>query len=150
MTIRPCTPVDLPAVLQLFYDAVHTACAPHYTPAQLSAWAPEEPDTVRWADKLRQEMFLKAEEDGILLGFGALEEDYLDLLYVRPDWQGRGVGTVLCDFLERGCTGEILTVHASRAARLFFQHRGYRLVRAQQVSLRGQTLENFVMKKELI
>lgn len=150
MTIRPCTPADLPAVLALFYDAVHTACAPHYTPAQLSAWAPAEPDTPRWADKLRQEIFLKAEEDGVLLGFGALEGDYLDLLYVRPDWQGRGVGTVLCDFLERGCTGELLTVHASRAARPFFEHRGYRLVRAQQVELRGETLENFVMEKELI
>ena len=62
MTIRPCTAADLPAVLRLFYDAVHT----------------------------------------------------------------------------------------SRAARAFFAHRGYRLAHAQQVALRGQTLENFVMEKELI
>lgn len=150
MTIRPCTAADLPAVLRLFYDAVHTACAAHYTPAQLSAWAPEEPDAARWTDKLRQEMFLKAEEDGVLLGFGALEGDDLDLLYVRPDCQGRGVGSVLCDFLERGCTGAAVTVHASRAARAFFAHRGYRLTHAQQVALRGQILEIFVMEKELI
>ena len=150
MTIRPCTAADLSAILWLFYHAVHTACAPYYTPAQLSAWATEEPDTARWAEKLRQETFLKAEEDGVLLGFGALDGAYLDLLYVRPDAQGRGVGSVLCDFLERRCTGETVTVHASRAARDFFTHRGYRLVRPQQVALRGQTLENFVMEKELI
>ena len=41
-------------------------------------------------------------------------------------------------------------VHASRAARAFFEHRGYRLVRAQAVERRGETLENFVMEKELI
>lgn len=150
MTIRPCTAADLPALLQLFYDAVHTACAAHYTPAQLSAWAPEEPDTARWAEKLRQEVFLKAEEDGALLGFGALDGAYLDLLYVRPECRSRGVGGVLCEFLERRCAGETVTVHASRAARDFFTHRGYRLVRSQQVPLRGQILENFVMEKELI
>ena len=150
MTIRPCTAADLPALLALFYQSVHTACAAHYTPAQLSAWAPEAPDTARWGEKLRQETFLKAEEDGVLLGFGAVEGDYRDLLYVRPDAQGRGVGGVLCDFLERRCTGETVTVHASRAARDFFAHRGYRLVRPQQVALRGQSLENFVMEKELI
>lgn len=78
MTIRPCTAADLPALLALFYHAVHTACAPYYTPAQLSAWATEAPDTARWAEKLRKETFLKAEEDGVLLGFGALDGAYLD------------------------------------------------------------------------
>lgn len=150
MTIRPCTAADLTAMAELFYQAVHTTCAAHYSPAQLDAWAPREEGTARWADKLRQETFLAAEEDGTLLGFGAVEGDYLDLLYVRPDCQGRGVGGVLCDFLERGCTGETVMVHASRTARAFFEHRGYRLVRAQTVERRGETLENFVMEKELI
>ena len=149
MTIRPCTQADLDALLSLFYAAVHTACAADYTPAQLSAWAPETPDSARWAEKLRRETFLAAEEDGTLLGFGAMEGAYLDLLYVRPDRQGRGIGTVLCDFLERQCTGPVLTVHASRTARPFFEGRGYRLIHVQQVERRGQLLENFVLEKDL-
>lgn len=149
MRIRPCREADLPALLDVFYRTVHTACAGDYTPAQLSAWAPETPDTARWAEKLRQETFLAAEGGGALLGFGALEGAYLDLLYVLPDCQGRGVGSALCGFLEHLCPETRITVHASRTARPFFEAQGYRLVRSQQVERRGVMLENFVLEKDL-
>lgn len=150
MDLRLCTQADLPAVLDLFRTSVHTLCRGDYSPAQLSAWAPEDLDEAPWARRLRCQTFLLAEEDGALLGFASLEEDYLDLLYVHPRHAHRGIGTVLCDALERQCTGRCITVHASLTARPFFAHRGYRTVEPHQVERRGVVLTNYLMEKELI
>ena len=120
MDLRLCTQADLPAVLNLFRTSVHTLCRADYTPAQLSAWAPADTDEAPWARRLQCQTFLLAEEDGDLMGFASLEGDYLDLLYVHPRHARRGVGTVLCDALERQCTGQRITVHASLTARPFF------------------------------
>lgn len=149
MILRSCTPADLPVLLELFSEAVHTTCADDYSPAQLDAWAPAEPDCASWAEKLSRETFLAAEEDGSLLGFASLDGDYLDLLYVRPDRQRQGIADILCGFLERMCTGTHIQVHASKTARPFFEARGYRVLQQHQAERRGQTLTNFLMEKEL-
>ena len=150
MDLRLCTQGDLPAVLDLFRTSVHTLCRGDYSPAQLSAWAPEDLDEAPWARRLRCQTFLLAEEDGALMGFASLEGDYLDLLYVHPRCAHRGVGTVLCDALERQCTGPRITVHASLTARPFFARRGYRTVESHQAERRGVVLTNYLMEKELI
>lgn len=150
MDLRLCTHADLPAVLNLFRTSVHTLCRADYTPAQLSAWAPADTDEAPWARRLQCQTFLLAEEDGDLMGLASLEGDYLDLLYVHPRHARRGVGTVLCDALERQCTGQRITVHASLTARPFFARRGYRTVEPHEVQRRGKTLTNYLMEKELI
>lgn len=149
MDLRLCTQADLPAVLNLFRTSVHTLCRGEYTPAQLDAWAPEDLDEAPWARRVQCQTFLLAEEDGDLMGFASLEGDYLDLLYVHPRHARRGVGTVLCDALERQCTGQRITVHASATARPFFARRGYRTVEPNQVERRGVVLTNYLMEKEL-
>lgn len=150
MRLRLYRAGDLPALLVLFYDTVHTVCAGDYTPAQLDAWAPKEREEAAWDASLRSRTTLVAEEDGVLLGFGNIGSDgYLDLLYVHKDHQGRGVAAVLCNFLETLYPVEKVTVHASETARPFFEKRGYRVLRPQQVERRGQVLTNYVMEKEL-
>lgn len=148
MMLRPYRPADLPALLALFHASVHAAAG--YSPAQLSAWAPETPDAAVWDAALRAGTTLIAEETGTVLGFGTILPDgYLDFLYVHKDHQRRGIGAVLCDFLEFQYPVKTLTVHASKPARRFFEQRGYRLVRSQQVERRGQVLTNYVMEKEM-
>lgn len=75
-------------------------------------------------------------------GFADMDADgYLDRL------QGRGVATALCDALEQAVQCEAYTTHASITARPFFEKRGYRVVRAQQVERQGLYLTNYVMEK---
>ena len=89
-----------------------------------------------------------AEQDGEILGFATLDGDYFDHLFVRWDRQGQGIAKALAQVLEdrvwaKGC--EQIRVHASITARPFFEKRGYRLVKEQQVERNGQKLTNFVM-----
>ena len=151
VTVRPYRTGDCPALAKLFYETVHTVCAADYTPAELDAWAPPEgPDLAAWDGSFRAHVALVAELDGRLAGFGDIDPaaGYLDRLYVGRDFQRRGTGAALCGALEAACPVRPIVTHASRTARGFFEKRGYRVLRAQQVERRGQTLENFVMEKE--
>lgn len=150
VTLRPYRPEDCPALAHLFYETVHTVCAADYTPAQLEAWAPGSgPDLAAWDASFQAHTTLVAEIGGRLAGFGDLDPaaGYLDRLYVRREFQRRGVASALCDALEQASRARPLTTHASRTARPFFEKRGYRVLRSQQVERRGQQLENFVMEK---
>ncbi|HJC46007.1 MAG TPA: GNAT family N-acetyltransferase [Candidatus Faecalibacterium faecigallinarum] len=149
-TLRPYRPEDCPALAHLFYETVHAACTADYTPAQLEAWAPGSgPDLAAWDASFQAHTTLVAEIGGRLAGFGDLDPaaGYLDRLYVRREFQRRGVASALCDALEQASRARPLTTHASRTARPFFEKRGYRVLRSQQVERRGQQLENFVMEK---
>ena len=143
MILRAYRGSDLPAILSLFRDTVHTVCARDYTRSQLDAWAPAEPDAAAWDASLRAHRTLVAEEDGRILGFADLGSDgYLDRLYVHRDWQGRGVASALCAALSGA-----RRTHASITARPFFERRGWHVVREQRVERRGVALTNFVMEK---
>ena len=146
--IRKYTPSDLPEIAQLFYNTVHTVNAADYSDEQLDAWADGNIDMEKWNKSLESRCSLVAEENGVIAGFGDIDEaGYLDRLYVHRDYQGRGIGTAICERLESGAIGKI-TTHASVTAKLFFLQRGYRVIREQQVERRGVLLTNFVMEKD--
>ena len=150
LTLRKIGAAEDGALRALFYETVHIVCAADYSAEELDAWAPRDYDRTAWGRTLRARCTLAAETEGVLAGFGNIGPDgYLDLLYVGWAFQGRGVGTALCDALEGLYDVPRVTVCASRTARPFFAWRGYCLVRAQQVERRGVTLENFLMEKEL-
>lgn len=51
---------------------------------------------------------------------------------------------MICNRLEQAVSGNIIT-HASITARPFFEKRGYRVVKEQQVERQGVFLTNFEM-----
>ena len=147
MEIRAYRPADCAEMAALFDQTVHTVNARDYTPQQLNAWSAGTVDLAAWNRSFLAHRTVVAVEDGVIVGFGDMDgAGYLDRLYVHRDRQGRGVATAICDALEAGVRGTV-TTHASITARPFFEKRGYRVIREQQVLRRGVALTNFVMEK---
>ena len=148
MEIRMYQPADCAVIAELFYRTVHTVNARDYTPQQLDAWADGKPDLEGWNRSFLSHHSLVAVEQGEIVGFGDIDATgYLDRLYVHRDHQRKGIAAALCDELERAVQGPVET-HASITARGFFEHRGYRVIRRQQVERHGVLLTNFVMRLE--
>ena len=149
MWIRRYEPEDLGQIMALFYDTVHAVNAADYAPEQLDAWADGAPDLDRWNGSLLAHHSLVAVEGrDLIVGFGDIDGmGYLDRLYVHKDRQGLGIATALCDRLERAVDAPVITTHASITARPFFERRGYRVLREQQVERHGVQMTNYVMEK---
>lgn len=144
---------DAPEIVRLFFATVRSVNRAHYSEEQIEAWAPGIPDPEEWHSRMAGRRTLVAEESGEVVGFAELEDDgHLDMLYLREDVVGRGVGRQLYEAIEREARGQSsgrIFTEASITARPFFERQGFRVVREQTVSRRGVELTNFVMEKDL-
>lgn len=158
MEIREYQSTDCKEIAELFYHTVHTVNAKDYTKDQLDVWATGEVDLEKWDRSFCEHDTAVAAEDGQIVGFGDMDDTgYLDRLYVHAKHQGRGIVSAICDRLEgkwleqksagKPVSKKIIT-HASITARPFFEKRGYRVVKEQQVTRQGVLLINYVMEKE--
>lgn len=149
MQLREYQPSDCAQMAELFYQTVHSVNAKDYTQEQLDAWATGEVDLQAWDSSFRAHRTIVATENGEIVGFGDMDgSGYLNRLYVHKDYQRQGVASAICDELECFAAGKTITTHASITAKSFFQHRGYRVVRQQEVIRRGVAFTNFVMEKQ--
>lgn len=147
MVIRNYQPSDCEASSQLFYETVHTVNLGDYTKEQVDAWAPEGRDLEQWNQSLLAHYSVVAVDGESIVGFGDIAETgYLDRLFVHKEHQREGIASALCEELERAAGGKIV-VHASITAKPFFERRGYRVVRKQQVEKDGVFFTNYVMEK---
>lgn len=145
MHVREYRPSDCEDMVRLFRDTVKRVNSRDYDPVQIRVWA-KRADPKKWNPSFMSHRSLVAVMDDEIVGFGDIDEDgYLDRLYVSADHQGEGIGTALCDELEKGFSA--ITTHASITALPFFQKRGYMVIREQQVILDDIPLTNYVMQK---
>ena len=148
MYIREYEPADCSEIAALFYQTVHEVNKQDYTIEQLNAWAAGKVDLAAWNQSFLEHYTLVAVENGRIAGFGDIDETgYLDRLYVHKEHQREGIAAALCSRLEAHVQGNILT-HASITARPFFQKRGYKVLKEQQVERQNVLLTNFVMVLE--
>lgn len=144
MTIRAYAESDCVMLSSLFYETVHAVNAKDYTPAQCTAWAPNAACLLPRAADLQTQKTLVAETAGRIIGFGSIDNrGYLDLLFVHKNFQRQGVATALCDALEKRFP--TVTTHASVTAKPFFERRGYRVVKEEEVERNGVVLRRYEM-----
>lgn len=148
MLIREYQTSDCKEITELFYNTVHTVNANDYTKEQLSVWATGQVDLEKWNESLQEHFSVVVVDDEIIVGFGNIDNTgYLDRLFVHTDYQGKGIATAICNQLEQAVKGDI-TTHTSITAKPFFEKRGYKIVKEQQIERQGIFLTNYVMIKE--
>ncbi|MCX4334561.1 MAG: GNAT family N-acetyltransferase [Bacteroidales bacterium] len=152
MEIRKYRQEDLEQIACLFCDTVHTINIRDYSQEQVDAWATGSVNLEEWNTSFLESITCIATEKDLIVGFGNIYADgYLDKLYVHKDFQGKGIATAICNLLEREIGAKsIITVHASITARPFFEKRGYRTVRKQEVRRHGILLTNYIMEKTIV
>ena len=127
--LRPFLASDTPELAAILSTAVFELMEDDYDSDQLEVWAAPADDEDAFAKRLGSALTLVAERDGEPVGFIALTENrVIELLYVRPDVAGEGVGTLLCDAIERLAAArgaKSLTVDASDTSLNFFKNRRY-------------------------
>lgn len=148
MELREYKESDCSRMAELFFQTVHSVNKNDYNQHQLEAWAPATVDLQKWNKRFLQNRTIVVIDNENIVGFGDIDETgYLDMLYVDKDYQGRGIATMICDRLERYANGKTITTHASITAKPFFLHRGYRVIKKQEVIRFGVALTNYVMEK---
>lgn len=153
LTIRRLQDSDINPTRRLFHQAVNHGARTRYDAAQRSAWSPKPPDLDVWTDRLASQTTFVATLNDRVIGFMTLAGNGLiDLAFVAPDVMGLGIAARLYEAIEaeaRDRTIARLHTEASHLARPFFERQRWTLVREQAVSIRGQSLTNFVMEKYL-
>ena len=151
--IRDYDAGDATEIVRLFYETVRTVNRADYSDEQVEAWVPNVPDPEEWHNRMVDRQTLVAEEGGEVVGFAELEGDgHLDMLYLRKDAVGRGVGQRLYRAVEREARGRgpnRIFTEASITTRPFFEGQGFRVMREQTVSRGDVPMTNFAMEKLL-
>lgn len=151
MFIRPYRPDDLDSVIDVFLRAIRETASKDYTPAQIDAWARVDRDS--WSVRRADRPTWVADIGGVVAGFSDLEVDgHIDMMFVHPDFGGRGVATALIEAVEvharaSGLVG--LYSEVSITARPFFERMGFVVVAPETVHRNGQFFDRFKMAKTL-
>jgi putative acetyltransferase len=152
VVIRAYDTSDLDAVIEVFLRAIREVASRDYDADQVNAWA--QADRHVWVRRRLDRPTWVALIDSAIAGFSDLKnETHIDMMFVHPAYQRMGVASALLDRVEREARlrhVSVLDTDASITARPFFETRGFRVVQAQRVDVRGVCLTNFRMQKSLI
>lgn len=148
--LRPATAADRPAIVQLCKSSLATTYGAFMDPELLRPWV-EGREVEHYVERMWSHMIVAAQDDAVL-GVVALDGAVIDLVWVRDDLRGQGIGSTLMNQAERTlATGhdeaELECFAPNRASLGFYEARGYTAVRRYYEAASG--LDKIVMRKPL-
>ena len=152
IAIRKAEVKDLNQICEVFKLSIEKTCHNDYNVPQISAWSSAGTNYGNWIQKISTLFFIVAEKENMIVGFAALEQNTLDLLYVHPDFQHFGVGTELFLTIENELRKQLIPnifTESSITAKPFFLQRGFNLITENMVQINGTDIPNFKMRKHL-
>lgn len=153
MEIQTYSPERATEIADLFHQSVHAIDPSVYSNELKQAWAPTPINYERWSKRLNKSKTFIAVIENRVAGFIELDADgHIDCTYTHPDFQGKGVASALYEHLlvqAKSKNIKRLYVEASLIAKPFFEHRGFSVVKKNEVQRNGLTLVNFSMEKHL-
>ncbi len=154
MEIRVAEKNDLSTIQHMCADTIAAVCSTDYNQDQIEVWISGIENTPRWNDNLLGQYILVAEYDGEITGFISLKNGYyIDYLYIHADYQHQGIAKRLYKAIEEKALLENqsrLMADVSITAKPFFERIGFKIIRQQQVKLKGIELTNYKMEKSII
>lgn len=154
LEIRRFREGDEIALFHVFLSSIHDIASRDYTPEQIAAWAQKDRNPQRWASHIATLNPFVVEVEGDIAGYADVQSNgYIDHFFVSGSYPKRGVGTLLMQAIHdearrRGLSE--LTSNVSKTAELFFLRRGFHVVERGFPVRRGVTLQNALMRKDLL
>ena len=152
LTLRPATETDQPAIVALCKASIATTYGVFMDPERMRPWVDGQ-EVEHYVEKMWPHMTLAvAVEEEQLLGVVALDGHVIDLLWIRADVRGHGIGSVLMGRAESTLAAdhdvaELECFAPNGPSIAFYESRGYTAVRTYFEAASG--VDKVVMTKSL-
>ena len=129
LNIRRARQEDCQSIGSVHTAAVRGIRTAQYTPEEIQAWAvPRKSES--YEESIRSKEFFVAEEGGVIVGFGVLNQESAEVeaVYVSPRAGRRGIGLEVLRKLEERARAHrlgVLRLNASLNAVPFYAKAGY-------------------------
>lgn len=153
--IRQYADDDAQDLANIYYNTIHFINSNDYTGSQINAWAPSSSlEETGWKNKWGKIIPIIAQLGDKVVGFAEFEANgHIDCFYVHHEHQCCGIGSLLMNnILKKAKVLNLKRVFSevSITAKPFFEAKGFKVVKQQNVSIRGIKFTNFIMEYKLI
>ena len=149
--IRSYQEADASILWNICYHTIRTVNIHDYSQAQVEAWAPDKIDKLKWLHSMNEINPFIAVKDNVIVGFTDLQScGLIKYFFCHADHQRSGVGKALMDhvfIIGKHRNVKRYYSEVSITARPFYEYFGFNVVSTQEVVVKNQKLQNFLMEK---